>query len=204
MFDRALQSYFLHKGKNKMKMMCRTHSGILFDLADPKAVDVDITDVAHQLSMQVRFNGACSRFYSNAEHSINCAKVAQRFPDLNVHPLFALFHDAAEAYVGDMISPLKKNDGFFKDVEEKILVQVFKKVAPDLDFFDQYDKHKVIDHTVTMIEGNALVSKWEGYETDFVKYFGKVVRIESLNPNQGFEAFLDMYLQLKDKENAKG
>ena len=80
-----------------------THSGRKFDLANPNADMVDPTDIAHSLSMQCRFNGHTSSFYSVAQH---CCLVADLVPA--EHQLAALLHDATEAYVGDMVRPLKE------------------------------------------------------------------------------------------------
>lgn len=80
-----------------------TRSGRKFDLFKPTADMVDPTDIAHSLSMQCRFNGHTSSFYSVAQH---CYLVADLVPA--EHQLTALLHDATEAYVGDMVRPLKE------------------------------------------------------------------------------------------------
>ena len=80
-----------------------TRTGIQFDLAKPTADMVHTADIAHSLSMQCRFNGHTSQFYSVAQH---CCLVAELVPA--EHQLAALLHDATEAYVGDMVRPLKQ------------------------------------------------------------------------------------------------
>lgn len=80
-----------------------TRSGRKFDLANPNADMVDPTDIAHSLSMQCRFNGHTRHFYSVAQH---CYLVADLVPA--EHQLAALLHDATEAYVGDLVRPLKE------------------------------------------------------------------------------------------------
>lgn len=78
-----------------------TYTGKKFDLFDPQPESICIEDIAHHLSQLCRYNGACSRHYSVAQH---CVLAKERVP---LHPAQALFHDAGEAYYGDFSSSLK-------------------------------------------------------------------------------------------------
>jgi len=74
---------------------------------EPEFMHIDIADIASSLAKQCRYNGHCSRFYSVAEHSFHVATwINAQYcnPELTLQ---ALLHDAAEAYVGDIIRPLK-------------------------------------------------------------------------------------------------
>lgn len=79
-----------------------TISGRIVNLLEPKPEDILLEDIAHGLAHNFRWNGHTKPGYTIAEH---CLRVAAR-----VHILakpYALFHDAEEAYWGDMIRPLK-------------------------------------------------------------------------------------------------
>ena len=92
-----------------------THTGIKFDLLAPTPAMIDQRDIAHALSNLCRFNGHTHTHYSVAEHSI---RVAQIVPVQ--FQLAALLHDATEAYVGDMVRPLKQVMPDFRKVEKRI------------------------------------------------------------------------------------
>lgn len=79
-----------------------TYTGGKVHFTNPRPEEINITDIAHQLSMLCRFTGACREFYSVAEH---CIRVAHIVP-INLK-LAALLHDAAEAYTNDISRPVK-------------------------------------------------------------------------------------------------
>lgn len=84
----------------------QTHSGVAFPLDRPTAEHVRLADIAHALSRIPRFNGHTPVPYTVAQHSV----IVSWLCELRGGRLAArdgLFHDAAEAYVGDMVSPLK-------------------------------------------------------------------------------------------------
>jgi hypothetical protein len=90
----------------------QTASGLKFPLLDIDMAAICIEDIAHALSMLCRFNAQCLRFYSVAEHSVHVSHEIR--PDL---ALVGLMHDAAEAYLGDVPSPLKKCLAEFQVIE---------------------------------------------------------------------------------------
>lgn len=94
----------------------QTYTGKQFWPLDPHPNDFDERDIAHALGMTCRYGGHSRHFYSVAEH---CWLMSQHVsPEAQ---LLALMHDAAEAYVGDMVRPLEQNMPEFKDAELGIL-----------------------------------------------------------------------------------
>jgi len=79
-----------------------TYTGKHVDLAAPNPVMIDPRDISHALSHQCRFNGHCREFYSVAQHSVLVAYLLP--PELK---LAGLLHDAPEAFLGDVVQPLK-------------------------------------------------------------------------------------------------
>ena len=79
-----------------------TFSGKKFWPVDPRVEDVRIEDIAHSLSQQCRFAGHTKRFYSVAQHSVMVARIVPV-----EDALWGLLHDASEAYLVDLPSPIK-------------------------------------------------------------------------------------------------
>lgn len=83
---------------------------------DLRPEEIDIEEVAHGLSLICRFGAQCRLFYSVAQHSV---LVAEQLP--RRLRLCGLLHDATEAYLGDMIRPLKRLPQFagYVDLERR-------------------------------------------------------------------------------------
>ena len=79
-----------------------TINGGKMPLLNPTIDHVFVMDIAEALSKQCRFNGQMTSFYSVAQHS--CI-VMNLLPD-EIKP-YGLLHDAHEAYMGDITSPVK-------------------------------------------------------------------------------------------------
>lgn len=68
----------------------------------------EIERIAHSLSQINRFNGHAVRPYSVAEHSLLVLELAERMGLDVFGQMAALLHDAHEAFVGDMSTPVKQ------------------------------------------------------------------------------------------------
>lgn len=85
-------------GKGKFN----TVTGGIIDIHNPEPAMFNLIDIASGLSKICRFGGQCKHFYSVAQH---CVIVAALSPV--GYKLEGLMHDATEAYLGDVIKPLK-------------------------------------------------------------------------------------------------
>ncbi len=77
-------------------------SGFAIDFTKPTRNIYHYFDIGHGLSNVCRYGGQCDQFYSVAEHSVTMSYLVP-----SEYALEALFHDATEAYLGDMPTPLK-------------------------------------------------------------------------------------------------
>jgi hypothetical protein len=87
-----------------------TFTGKFFDYDEPAAEQVCVEDIAHALSQVCRFGGHTRTFYSVAEHCVLASRLLEN-TSAHDYRLAALLHDAHEAYLGDLPTPLKNAIG---------------------------------------------------------------------------------------------
>ena len=110
-----------------------TASGRRFYPLDPRPEDVDWSDVAHHLARLCRYGGAVAGWYSVAEHCCLMTDWMLERGDIDM-ARYALVHDAPEAYIGDVIRPIKPDLPAFRGIEEPIEVMMLGMLglAPEL------------------------------------------------------------------------
>jgi len=125
---------------------------------DPNPADLCIEDIAHALALQCRFTGHVREPYSVAQHSIHVASMSDR-PDM----LWGLLHDASEAYLTDVASPVKQHEAFlaYRDAEAKIMHAVCDRF--DLPYNMPLSVH-IADRVALESEAASLLSTVEGWE----------------------------------------
>lgn len=140
-------------------------AGHYVDLANPNPKSIDIRSIAAALSKICRFGGHCPRFYSVAEHCVHATIMAAK-ESTDRNALLAVFlHDAAEAYVGDMVKPLKMTMPQYSDAEQRIESAI--EVAFAVDFHQHKDTIKRFDRAMLKAEKIAMwpddKEKWQGF-----------------------------------------
>lgn len=106
-----------------------THSGRKIVVEDLSEKDIHLSDIAHHLSKICRYGGALAldRHYSVAQHSLQLSNYA-REQGLDVEVQRALLmHDATEAYLGDVVSGLKKHLPDYTAIESKLADIIYLK-----------------------------------------------------------------------------
>lgn len=91
----------------------QTFTGRKFFPLSPQIEDICIEDIAHALSNICRYGGHCREFYSVAQH---CCMVSDWIPS---YKLEGLLHDSTEAYLGDLVRPVKHSESMkgYRDAE---------------------------------------------------------------------------------------
>lgn len=115
-----------------MNNWIQTFSGKAFDLVDPQPDMIDINDIAHSLSNICRFTGHTKRHWSVAHHSVFVVGIMLYASGMNNSfdkntVLQGLLHDATEAYVGDMSSPLKELCPDYRAIEKRVWAAIAAK-----------------------------------------------------------------------------
>lgn len=180
-----------HFGTTSME----TFSGAEVQLDDPMPSMFNIKDIAVGLANTCRFNGHVKRYYSVAEHSVIVSQIltAQGKPGL---ALAGLLHDAAEAYLGDVISPIKgllrptdydydPGRPLYDDLTESIEVVIGKAFDIDPALFS-YPAVKAADTLALRMEALALChsrgSRWHWSEETLVTPFPEGIKINCWDP----------------------
>ena len=122
-----------------------------------KPEDVDLVDIAHALSLLCRGGGHIDRFYTVALHSINCANEAKaRGWDRNLI-LACLLHDASEAYIADIIRPVKPYLTNYLAIEDQIMSVIWQHFQLELTP-EEHKKWKQIDDEILDSELKEMFS----------------------------------------------
>lgn len=129
----------------------QTFTGHQFWPLDPHPEDIFIEDIAHALSNICRYGGHVDRFYSVAEHSWLLSKYISK-----ENAAWALMHDAAEAYIGDMVRPLKKSMLSFGNIETQILKAIA--IRFDLPGYTYPQEVTEADNRILLTERDALMA----------------------------------------------
>lgn len=136
----------------------QTYTGEKFYPLEPALADIDIEDIAHSLSMLCRYNGHTRFFYSVAQHSSLVSFQMQQGSANDA--MSALLHDASEAYLSDLPSPLKNlpEFAFYREAEERLQKLIYQQfgviMRPDLEEKIKKIDREMIAHEAPVVLGD--------------------------------------------------
>lgn len=118
-------------------VLSETVSGNIIDLLDPDPNKIDIWDIAISLCRECRWSGQTEEPYTVAAHCMQGAWELES-EGANVATQMAfLLHDASEAYIGDIPSPLKTFLGEpIRSLENKLLEKINAKFIRNIGTVD--------------------------------------------------------------------
>ena len=162
-----------------------TYSGEKFWTLDPDPVHIKIEDIAHHLSNICRFTGACKYHFSVAQHSVLVSQEAKGFEG------WGLLHDAAEAYLSDIASPVKEQLPGMEQIEEKLLKAVADRFGLQ---WPMPDEVKRADESVAATEWHVLMGPID--LTRFARVKPAPVSVYQMTPEEAEHKFLIRFEEL--------
>jgi uncharacterized protein len=139
----------LHTGQT-----IRTFKGHYVDVFCANHDTIDIDDIAHALSHMCRFAGHTPKFYSVAQHCVECLT----YDVPKELQLTLLMHDATEAYLLDIPRPIKRHLRDYKELEEnlmKVIADKFNLVYPFPPIIKEIDSRMLEIEHYNIILGKA-------------------------------------------------
>lgn len=142
-----------------MKAVIRTFSGLYVNPLDLKPSDIRVEDIAHALACCNRFAGHLKRPISVAQHSVHVSKLCERFGLAVAYE--ALFHDASEAYLGDVTKWLKATAAMkgYRDAEERAQNVIYKALGLRKTVDQQHFRVTEADNLMVRFEGSRGFDK---------------------------------------------
>lgn len=173
---------------NSMSSWMLTFTGRDFFPLNPRIEDIDPVDIAHALSLICRFGGHVRDFYSVAEHC-----VVMSFAVAPQNALWALLHDATEAYVGDMVRPLKQAMPEYCAVEDNLM----RVICDRFGLSDQCPAEvKLADTRILHDERNAFMTKSPKPWSSLENVIPLGVDIEGWDPKTAEKYYLNRLSEL--------
>jgi len=147
-----------------------TQSKGLINLFELKVDDISIKDISNSLSKIPRYLGhnIQNKSYTVAEHSIILSNIVP-----SEYKLEALLHDATEAYIGDIVAPLKSNLIGIQLLEESILEKIIERFNLSKTKLKEVEKY---DISLVQKEAKLLFPK-----ADLKDFTSSVIDIDDIN-----------------------
>lgn len=164
----------------------QTYSGRMYWPLDPHADEVYIEDIAHALSNMCRYAGHCLNFYSVAEHSVHMSRYAAP-----ADKKWALLHDASEAYITDIIRPLKPHLHNYYQLEALNMNAIC----------ERFDMDSVMPENVKWIDNQILLDERDQNcsvpPADWnIPGLGLGITLEFWTPKEAERRFLEAFYKL--------
>ena len=180
-----------------------TVSGRKIDVSNPDPADIVIEDIAWALSRMPRFSGHSIPYtpYSVAQHCIQVAEDLKDYgPDIQ---LYGLLHDAAEAYINDLPSPVKhipEIHAVIKKLEDSLMTAIYTslKITPPTE--QEEALVKIADKTQQAVEAyNFMYSRGKDWNLPDVSFIKLQEFREPMTSIDSYHKFLSYFQDLTDQ-----
>lgn len=137
--------------------------GRMVKLCDLPRELISVNDIARVLSRINRYNGRCKILYPVAQHSVIVANFVYKITGDARLALEALFHDATEAFTGDIISPIKYASETVQLIESLVWDSIHRAMPDIMPTWD--DRSEIVigaDEYVKAAEMDILMGPCKG------------------------------------------
>jgi hypothetical protein len=184
------------------------YSGTMVNITRPTADMITLEDIAHALSRIPRFNGHSHIPYTVARHTILVVDILKSWGANPELLLMAWLHDAPEAYLGDIPTPLKRLfQPMFNILEVRFLTAIYDALIPNLEFGEPDDygwlKHAdglalLVERAVLKYPGKPTSHDWQFPES----LYEEAKKLEHLCPRHAFTPEQDRVEFLRGLDSA--
>lgn len=190
-----------------------TATGVQFHILAPSSLEIRIVDIAIALSRVPRFAGHTSEPWVVAQHCLLVAGILRQQGFNTKMQMAGLLHDAAEAYICDVPSPLKwameQKDGkdcAYRQIEREVERAINEALQPEWIFAPDYARKAVkkADQIALRTEAKAYIvndAQWTVDGAEPLPY-GPTTALDSLRIKLGLKAGMPvdgLYLSVYDR-----
>ena len=182
-----------------------TVSGRKVDVSNPNPSDIVIEDIAWALSRMPRFSGHSIPYvpYSVAQHCIQVAEeLKEHGPGIQ---LLGLLHDAAEAYINDLPSPVKhipEIHAVIKKLEDSLMAAIYTALKINPPTPEEEEIVKRADKTQQAVEAyNFMYSRGKDWNLPEVSFTKLQEFREPMTSIDSYHKFLSYFQDLIDQSD---
>lgn len=175
-----------------------TATGTPFFLLDPRPEDMDIKAIAHALSNLCRWTGHTNQFISVAQHCVHVSRLVPKHLALD-----GLLHDASEAYIGDISTPLKRAmdtraPGVIRQIEDDIHRAVAMKFGTG---YPHHPEVRQADMVSAATERRDLLVDWDMHGVEWGPHWPEPdeARVYPWSPRDAKFFFLNRFHELTSR-----
>lgn len=175
----------------------QTFGGLRAEIMAPHPDQIQIEDIAHQLSLICRFNGATREHYSVGQHSLEVSYACE--PE---QALIGLLHDATEIFIGDIVRPLKIQPDMapYRALEDVWALAVGMRFGLGRALIELPESVKIADERMLATEHRDLLNEGPGHRGWHLKQpydFHLVPQTMKVTEKLFLDRFETLYLRLK-------
>lgn len=186
--------------------------GKIFSITPLKDKDIKIEEIANALSNTCRYGGRVKKYYSVAEHSVLMTKAILKELDtmFSMAPLkeeialVALLHDAEEAFLGDIVSPIKNFIHTYtinlQAICDYVANRIYEKYQLDKYYSNFYGLICQYDERILLDEYKILFNNEYPNENNLRPLD---IEIQFLSPEEAKKEFLKLFNKLRSDIYAK-